>query len=118
MSVSVSVYVCVFLYLCISLVCIHIFVNVTDLRNSMCLSKKFIILCCFFSALALPDEDGLINPFAKKYRKSEEYSRLKADLDETLKKAKSIPVTTPRTYAINYFWQVSHVIVQLHVQEF
>jgi len=69
------------------------------------------LLFCSFSALALPDEDGMINPFAKKYRKSEEYSRLKADLDETLEKAKNIPVTTPRTYAINYFWQVSHIIV-------
>lgn len=57
-------------------------------------------------ALALPDEEGLINPFAKKYRKSEQYAQLKVELDDILEKAKDIPVTVTQTYAINYFWQV------------
>ena len=74
----------------------------------MYFTKDSLCECCLTPvlALALPDEDGMINPFAKKYRKSEEYSRLKTDLEEILEKAKNIPVTPPRTYAINYFWQV------------
>lgn len=63
-------------------------------------------------ALAIPDEDGMINPFAKKYRKSEEYSRLKTELDEILNKTKDIPVSSPRTYAINYFWQLWYLLVR------
>ena len=58
-------------------------------------------------AIAQPDEDGIVNPYAKKYKASEEYAVLKRDLDEILTKAKDIAVTTPPTYAINYAWQVS-----------
>ncbi|XP_065904850.1 broad substrate specificity ATP-binding cassette transporter ABCG2-like isoform X1 [Dysidea avara] len=63
-------------------------------------------------AIAQPDEDGIVNPYAKKYKASEEYAVLKRDLDEILTKAKDIAVTTPPTYAINYAWQFWYVLVR------
>ena len=105
-SVCVTACVCMCACMCVCCVCVTVWVS-ECICVCVCDSLWIHTYCfIFLLALAIPNEDGIINPFAKKYRKSDEYSHLKTELDDILEKAKDIPVTPPRTYAINYFWQV------------